>query len=102
MANRTSLTFDLIEPFRQQIVDKTVISLINRKQINVSDIDKRNNLLKLEAKKLIISKIMDKLFSTITYNDETMSYLEIIDAQSKNIVNTLLYDEKFEGFYLTW
>lgn len=34
MNNRTSLTFDLIEPFRQQIVDKTVISLVteNRSQ----------------------------------------------------------------------
>ena len=100
--NRSSLTFDLIEPFRQQIVDKTVISLINRKQIKTSDLDKRNNLLKLEARKLIINKIFDKLFSTITFNDKTMSYLEIIELQSKNIVNTLMNDEEFNGFYLTW
>ena len=38
--NRTSLTFDLIEPFRQQIVDKTIIGLVNRKQITLKDIDK--------------------------------------------------------------
>lgn len=44
MDNRTSLTFDLIEPFRQQIVDKTVISLINRKQVKINDLDKRNNV----------------------------------------------------------
>ncbi|MCR5025993.1 MAG: CRISPR-associated endonuclease Cas1, partial [Methanobrevibacter sp.] len=43
MAKRTSLTFDLIEPFRQQIVDKSVISLINRKQVKIDDMDKRNN-----------------------------------------------------------
>ena len=35
--NRTSLTYDLIEDFRQQIVDKTVINLINKKQITVND-----------------------------------------------------------------
>ena len=33
MYGRASLTFDLIEPFRQQIVDKTVIALINRNKL---------------------------------------------------------------------
>lgn len=102
MMNRTSLTFDLIEPFRQQIVDKTVISLINRKQIKTDDLDKRNNLLKLDARKLIISKILDKMYSTITYNGDELSYAEIIDLQSKNLVNTLINADKFNGFYLTW
>ena len=58
MDNRTSLTFDLIEPFRQQIVDKTVISLVNRKQVTPNDMDKRNNTIKLEARKLIVEKIL--------------------------------------------
>lgn len=102
MDNRTSLTFDLIEPFRQQIVDKTVISLINRKQVKINDLDKRNNLIKLEARKVIIKKILDKLFSTLTYDGKEMSYAEIIELQSKNLVNTLINDEKFKGFYITW
>ncbi|WP_407380293.1 CRISPR-associated endonuclease Cas1 [Methanobrevibacter sp.] len=102
MTNRTSLTFDLIEPFRQQIVDKSVISLINRKQVKIDDLDKRNNLLKLEARKLIVRKILDKIYSTITYNGKTMSYAEIIDYQTKNLVNTLIDDVEFNGFYLTW
>ena len=102
MNNRTSLTYDLIEPFRQQIVDKTVIGLINRKQITDKDIDKRNNTIKLEARKLIVEKIHSKIFSTITYNEEIVSYSDLIEKQSKNLVNTLLYGEKFNGFYLRW
>ena len=102
MTNRTSLTFDLIESFRQQIVDKSVISLINRKQVTIDDLDKRNNLLKLESRKLIVSKILDKMYSTITYNGKTMSYAEIIDYQTKNLVKTLINEEEFNGFYLTW
>jgi CRISPR-associated protein Cas1 len=102
MNNRTSLTYDLIEPFRQQIVDKTVIGLINRKQITTEDIDKRNNTIKLEARKLIVEKIISKIFSTITYNEEIVSYSDLIEKQSKNLVNTLLYGEKFNGFYLRW
>lgn len=102
MEGRTSLTFDLIEPFRQQIVDKTVIGLINRKQVTVNDLDKRNNTIKLEARKLIVEKILAKIYSTITYNDETVSYFDLIVKQSKDLVNVLLESEKFEGFYLRW
>lgn len=57
---RTSLTYDLIEEFRQQIVDKTVLKLINNRQITEDNLDKRTNSLKLETRKLIAAKIMDK------------------------------------------
>ena len=96
------LAFDLIEPFRQQIVDKTVISLVNRKQVTIDDMDKRNNTIKLEARKLIVEKILSKVFSTVTYGDETLSYSDLIVKQSENLVNSLLYGEKFKGFYLRW
>ena len=99
---RTSLTFDLIEPFRQQIVDKTAIGLINKKQVTLDDLDKRNNTLKLESRKLIVEKILGKIFSTITYNGESVSYSDLIQKQSGDLVNVLLYGEKFNGFYLRW
>ena len=102
MNNRTSLTFDLIEPFRQQIVDKTIIGLVNRKQVTLNDIDKRNNTIKLEARKIIIKKILSKIYSTITYEDKTISYSDLIRKQSKNIVEVLLNDAEFKGFYLHW
>ena len=99
---RTSLTFDLIEPFRQQIGDKTVIGLINRKQITVEDLDKRNNTIKLGARKLIVEGILSKIHSIITYDDETVSYSDLIRKQSDDLVKTLLGNKKFKGFYLRW
>lgn len=102
MDKRTILTYDLIENFRQQIVDKTVINLINRRQVTNDDLDKRNNSIKLEKRKLIISKIQDKMHSTIKYNAEELTYSEIINQQSSNLVKTILNDEKFEGFNLHW
>lgn len=102
MDSRTSLTYDLIEPFRQQIVDKTVIGLINRKQITLKDLDKRNNTIKLEARKKIVKKILGKIYSTVTYNEETLSYFDLIEKQSRNLVKFLLDNGKFEGFYLRW
>lgn len=102
MDNRTSLTFDLIEPFRQQVVDKTVIALIKRKQVGLEDIDKRNNTLKLEARKIIVETILAKLYSTITYNKKSVSYADLIEKQTRDIVDVLLNGGEFKGFYLRW
>ena len=79
-----------------------MIGLINRKQVTVDDLDKRNNTLKLDARKLIVEKILGKIYSSITFNGETVSYADLIKKQRKDLVNVLLEDGKFEGFYLRW
>ena len=99
---RTSLTFDLIEEFRQQLVDKVVFYLINTGQITNDDLDKRNDSITLEKRKLIISKILDKINSKINFEGENLTYGEIINKQSQKIVNYLLNGEEYTGFYLRW
>lgn len=79
-----------------------MISLINRKQVTVKDIDNRNNTIKLEARKIIVNKILSKLYSTLTYDGEMLSYDNLIEKQSRNLVNVLLKGGKFNGFYLRW
>lgn len=97
--NRTSFPYDLIEDFRQQIVD-TVINLINKKQTTVDDLDKRNNSIKLNKRKVIASKILDKINSTIIYNGEELTYKDIINRKSSNLAKTILDEEEFIGFSL--
>lgn len=99
---RTSLTFDLIEEFRQQIVDKSVFSLINNRQISNNDLDKRNNLIKLDARIKIVKKILDKIYSSVTYNGETLMYSEIIELQTKKLVSAILDNQDYVGFHLHW
>ena len=96
------MTYDLIEDFRQQIVDKTVINLINKKQITVNDLDKRNNSIKLDKRKVIANKILDKINSSINYNGEELTYKDIINKQTSNLTKTVLDDEEFLGFSLHW
>lgn len=45
---------------------------------------------------------MDKLHSEISYGDGKVSYLEIIDNQCSILVDTLIGDDEYEGFYLQW
>ena len=99
---RTSLTYDIMEEFRQQIVDKTVISLVNRKQITEDKIDKRTNVLKKESKYILTKNIMDKIHKKINYQNEEQSYYEIMKKQVKKIRKTIENNEKYTSFKIRW
>ena len=123
LKRRQSLIFDLIEEFRQQIVDKTVFKLINTNQINETNIDKRNNSLKLESRKLLAGEIMVKIHSDLTFENELIKgYIRVIKVskednqyngdvkgkrlenakfevydENNNLVDTLVTDENGDG-----
>lgn len=99
---RTSLTYDLIEEFRQQIVDKTVFSLVNRKQITEDDIDQRTNLLKKESKYILTKTIMDKTHKKINYLERELTYYEIIEKQVKMIKKSIENNEEYKSFKIKW
>ncbi|WP_409988285.1 CRISPR-associated endonuclease Cas1 [Methanosphaera sp. ISO3-F5] len=91
-----------MEEFRQQIIDKTVFSLINRKQITEDNIDKRTNLLKKESKYLLTKSIMDKIHNKIHYYDEELTYYQIIEKQVKSLKQTINNNEKYIIFKIYW
>ena len=101
---RASLVFDLIEEFRQQIVDKTVLSIVNKNSVSLEDFEFKENsiIIKDNARRLIISKILDKLGSKIQFNDSNMSYFDIIQYQGRQIANYLTTGEDYVGFSLRW
>ena len=101
---RASLVFDLIEEFRQQVVDKTVLSIVNKNSVSLEDFEFKDNsiIIKDNARRLIISKILDKLGSKIQFNDINMPYFDIIQYQGRQIANYLTTGEEYVGFSLRW
>lgn len=101
---RKSLVFDLMEEFRQQIVDKSVLKLINRNQIEKDDFENRDGMMYIHesCRKLLIKTILDKLNNEITFNGVKTTYVDLISIESKNIVDYLLYLKKYNTFYLRW
>jgi CRISPR-associated protein Cas1 len=101
---RTSLVFDLMEEFRQQIVDKTVLSILNKKQLKLSDFELKETqiLLGKKVRKLLISKILEKLSTKIHFNGKRKKYSDIIIYQSRLITKFLENKEPYIGFYLRW
>lgn len=101
---RASLVFDLIEEFRQQIVDKTVLSIVNKNQVNVDDFEDKGNMLLMnnKARRLVIANIMDKLNSKVEFNGNKMSYSDIIMYQGRLMAKFLTHEDQYTGFYRRW
>ena len=101
---RASLVFDLIEEFRQQIVDKTVLSIVNRNQVTLDDFEDNGNILMMNDKtrRLVIAKILDKLNSKVEFNGNKISYSEIIIHQGKLMAKFLVHECPYTGFYRYW
>lgn len=101
---RTSLVFDLMEEFRQQLVDKTVLSLLNRNQVKIEDFQIKNGSIILldKVRRLLISKIQTKLSNKIDFNGKSIKYNDIILYQARLIGKFLEGKEKYIGFYLRW
>ena len=101
---RTSLVFDVMEEFRQQIVDRSVLKLINLGQINKDDFEVKNDHVYIndECRKLLIKTVLDKLNTEITFNGIRKTYSDFIEIESRNIVDFLMYNKQYPTFYIRW
>ena len=101
---RSSLVFDVMEEFRQQIVDKSVLKLINLGQINKDDFEIKDNFVFIgeDCRKLLVKTILDKLNNEITFDGIKKTYCDFIEIESRNIVDYLLYEKHYKTFYIRW
>ena len=101
---RTSLVFDVMEEFRQQIVDRSILRLINLGQIDKDDFEIKNDFVHIgeDCRKLLVKTVLDKLNSKVTFNGIQKTYSDFIEVESKNIVNFLMYQTQYKTFYIRW
>lgn len=102
---RVSLVFDLMEEFRQQIIDKAVLSVINKNRLSIDDFEYKEGsvIINSKGRKILISEIYNKLSSKIKFNNKNMSYEDIILYQARLLTKYLTGQEKeYIGFYRRW
>ncbi|MCX7973809.1 MAG: CRISPR-associated endonuclease Cas1 [Candidatus Aminicenantes bacterium] len=95
---KPSLVLDLVEEFRQPIVDRVVISHINLGQaIRIKD-----GLLDPDTRKIIGSKILERLESTTTFQNKTYKLRSIIQIQARNLASFLRGESSYNTFSFKW
>jgi len=88
--NKPTLTFDMIEEFRTFIVDRTIISMLNKDEPIKLD---NNGLLTKASRQLISKNIKEKLGSYTMWKKESRKVENIIQTQCFNLAKAI-EDEK--------
>jgi len=95
-AGRPSLALDLMEEFRPLIVDSTVLSLVNIKEIRASHFDRRGRAIVLttDGRRVFIGAIERRLRSSIVHPtfDYSVTYRRALMVQARLLARTIQGD----------
>lgn len=95
---KPSLVLDLVEEFRQPVVDRTVIAHVNRGE----PVRMENGLLSTESRKALSEKILERLESTERYEGKNYQLRSIIQIQARNVAAYLRGERSYRAFSFKW
>ncbi len=97
---KPSLALDLIEEFRQTIVDRTVIGLVNKRFAIEQDEDKR---LDEATRKKLAEKVLERLESSELYEKKRQPLRHILQSQARHLAVFVRGErEQYEPFVAGW
>lgn len=95
---KPTLVYDMIEIFRSQVVDRVVISLIQKGQ----DLEVRNGLLTDKTRQLLVKSVMERLARYEKCQGQEMKMEQIILRQAKQLAKAFEGEEKFKPYVAKW
>ena len=90
--------YDFVELFRSQVVDRTVISLIQKG----NELEVRNGLLTDATRQTLVKSIMERLARYEKYQGEEMKMENIILRQAKLLAKAFAGDADFKPYVAKW
>ena len=96
---KPALTYDLIEPFRPVVVDRTILSILSRGP----KLQSQGGKLPDDLRHNVARKVMERLYSEVKYKGKTMTVNDIIILNSKQIASVITDNEKnFKPYVMKW
>ena len=93
---KPSTVLDMIEEFRQMIVDRAIITLFARKEVDENDGETSGNafVLTKKGRKKVIDAVMEKLHSKMRHNNREYTLQGIMLEQARQVARVLLGEKK--------
>jgi len=98
-AGKPSLVLDRIEEFRQTVVDRTVIGLVNKRFANEQDEDSR---LSKETREKLAEKIRERLESSELYEKKRQALRFILQSQARHLALFVRGEREYKPFIAGW
>jgi CRISP-associated protein Cas1 len=95
---KPSLVLDMVEEFRQPVVDRTVIAFVNLAQ----PIGMNDNMLDEPTKKALSEKILERLASRERFRGQQFQIRSIIQMQARSLVTFLRGKGPYRPFSFHW
>lgn len=96
-----TLNLDIAEIFKPLLVDRTVLSLINKGALSDDDfitLDSGAVLLNAKGKDIFLNGFCNKLETQITVKGENMKYTQVITDEIRKLVRHFRNNEKYKAF----
>ncbi len=103
---RYSLALDLAEIFKPILVDRTIFSLLNKKQIQASDFRQELNrcVMKESARKVFTQAFDEKLKETFKHRSlgRSVSYKHLVKLECYKLSKHILGIDEYKPFKMNW
>jgi CRISPR-associated protein Cas1 len=104
---KPSLVLDLMEEFRQQLVDRTLVGLITKNVIKPDEIlaaeaVEEGRVLNKDVIKVLLASFQERLDSEVMFNGQKGSLKSFIHLQPRCVVRFLLKEAEYVPFCLGW
>jgi CRISPR-associated protein Cas1 len=95
---KPSLVLDLVEEFRQPVVDRAVLSAVN---LGIS-IRMENGQLDKSSRDLVAGRVLDRLVSSERHDGKEYQIRSIIQMQARKLAAFLRGGRPYETFRFKW
>jgi CRISPR-associated protein Cas1 len=95
---KPSLVLDLVEEFRQPVVDRAVIAHLNMG----AEVKLTQGMLEQETRKALVERVMERLQATETYQSKRYQVRSIIQMQARRLASFLRGEGAYKAFAFKW
>jgi len=102
---RPSMVLDLMEEFRQQLIDKTIISLVTKGSVSSGSFELVEGVCRMDdaTRRLLLRTVLGSFEEYMRYEGEKRRWTDMILLQARNVAKYLRGEAAaYEGFYLRW
>ena len=95
---KPSLVLDLIEEFRQPIVDRAVIAALTKGL----KLETHEGLLTDESRRAVAGAVLERLESEVAFHGHRHRMKSVIQIQARNVASCLRGDKPYRAFAFKW
>lgn len=96
--NKPTLVYDFIEEFRQPVVDRAIISLINRG----GELKMDGALLTKETRDKVAVAVLERLNTPLKFRGRNMNLSEIINCQARRLADCIKEGKGYRPYLAKW